>query len=58
MNTVGELLRVQNIDAEYIAQPGDPPVYVVDDVSLNLRRGEVLGIAACVNASSPRSRRS
>jgi len=45
MNTAGELLRVQNIDAEYVTQPGDPPVYAVDDVSLNLQRGEVLGIA-------------
>jgi len=45
MNTGTELLLAQNIRAEYVPEPGDPPVFAVDDVSLDLQRGEVLGIA-------------
>lgn len=39
------LLRVDNVDAAYIPRPGDLPVQAVDRVSLELRAGEVLGIA-------------
>jgi peptide/nickel transport system ATP-binding protein len=45
MTAACELLHVRSVKAEYVAEPGDPPVYAVDDVSLTLHRGEVLGIA-------------
>jgi peptide/nickel transport system ATP-binding protein len=37
-------MRIKNIKAVYAAGPG-PMVKAVDDVSLNIRKGEVLGIA-------------
>jgi peptide/nickel transport system ATP-binding protein len=39
------LLQVRGVHAAYVMQPQDPPVYTVDNVSLELQPGEVLGIA-------------
>jgi peptide/nickel transport system ATP-binding protein len=40
-----ELLRVEGLNAAYIMHQGDAPVRAVDNVSLTVRAGEVLGIA-------------
>jgi peptide/nickel transport system ATP-binding protein len=40
-----ELLRVEGLRAAYIMRAGDLPVCAVDDVSLVVRPGEVLGVA-------------
>jgi peptide/nickel transport system ATP-binding protein len=45
MNSATELLRVESVRAAYIMHAGDLPVVAVDDVSLVVRPGEVLGIA-------------
>ena len=45
MNVGDELLRIEGVDAVYVTRPGDPPVRAVDNVSLVVHAGEVLGIA-------------